>query len=154
METTEAATDADSMGRAKVPAERRGKRTSRRGRPPLKDPRKKVIPVRVNEREWTGLAAAGEANGNLSPGSYLAEVGRAAAANRPLLPVSVIHELVRTRRQVQHVGRNVNQIAAAMNSGKDAPANTAAVMARLQQSLDRLDVAVDAVAARFEGSGS
>ena len=41
-----------------------------------------------------------------------------------------------------------------MNSGKDAPANTAAVMARLQQSLDRLDVAVDAVAARFEGSGS
>lgn len=146
MESTQTAADTDSMGRPKVPVAKRAKRTNGRGRPRLADPRSKVIPVRVNEAEWQGLAEAGQANGDLSPGAYLALVGRDAAMSRPLLPATVIGEMVAARKQVQMVGRNVNQIAAALNAGAETPANLAVVMDRLTDALDRLDVAVDAVA--------
>ncbi len=101
--------------------------------------------VRVTPTEWEHLAEAAAVNGGLSVGACVGGLAQDAAAGRPLLPVTVIGELVAARQQLRRVGTNLNQIAAAVNSGEPLPDNTAAVLAAVGRAIVRVEGAADQV---------
>ncbi len=107
--------------------------------------RSKSVMVRVTPGEWENLAEAASTNGGLSVGAYVGGLAQDAAAGRPLLPVTVIGELVAARQQLRRVGTNLNQIAAAVNSGEPLPDNTAAVLAAVGRAIVRVEAAADQV---------
>lgn len=107
--------------------------------------RSKSVMVRVTPTEWEHLAEAAATNGGLSVGAYVGGLAQDAAAGRPLLPVTVIGELVAARQQLRRVGTNLNQIAAAVNSGEPLPDNTAAVLAAVGRAISRCEAAADQV---------
>jgi hypothetical protein len=107
--------------------------------------RSKSVMVRVTPGEWENLAEAASANGGLSVGAYVGGLAQDAAVGRPLLPVTVIGELVAARQQLRRVGTNLNQVAAAVNSDQPLPGNTAAVLAAVGRAIARVEAAADRV---------
>ena len=122
----------------------------RRVRQPFGETRSKLVQCRVTPTEYEQLQAAAELAGGKAVGSYLGGVAQDVALNRPLRPVEVIGELVAARQALRRVGSNVNQIAAAVNSGADLPGNTSVVMDRLLLAIERLEDAADEVGRCYE----
>lgn len=107
--------------------------------------RSKSVMVRVTPSEWDRLVEAADRNGGLSVGAYVGALAQDAAVKRPLLPVTVIGELTAAKQQLRRIGVNLNQIAAAVNSGEALPGNTAAVLLALGKAIARCEAAADQV---------
>lgn len=122
-----------SAGEEGKPRQARGRRRTR-----LPGGRVHQVKVRLSDQEYIEVAARAAAAG-LTPASFLALSGRL-SGDRPG-PVqfrALATELLGVRRLVSGVARNVNQVAAAVNSGV-RPAETAAVLAASERILGRLD---------------
>ena len=128
-------------GQGPEPRARRGAYRSR-----VPGGRSKVVRVRVSDGEWEAIVQAGAAAG-MSGGAYLARAAEAIAADRPLVPEAVMAELRQARRQLHGIGTNVNQLAAAANSGAALDrASAEAVLASVVPALRRVNAVLDRMA--------
>lgn len=116
----------------------------RRPRSPNGQRRDHAVTLRLAPGEWDALSAAASGKG-LSVGAYVGMLAEDVRRERPVLSAEAVGELVAARQQVRRVGTNVNQIAAAVNTDGEVPANASAVLAAAAQAIVRLEQAADRV---------
>jgi len=122
---------------------------SRRKRSHAPVARSKRVQVRLTPGEYDVLVEAGQRNGGLSAGAFLAAAGQDLAQGRPMRPWTVVAELAAARQQLRRVGVNLNQIAAAVNSEQPLPDNTAAVFEALARATRRIEAAAEDIARSY-----
>ncbi|MGV2384104.1 MAG UNVERIFIED_CONTAM: plasmid mobilization relaxosome protein MobC [Thermobifida fusca] len=138
------AEERDRRGR-RVTAERTGARRLMRA----EGGRRHVITVRVSAAEFEAISARAIA-ARVSRQRLMVEaaLARVDEAGQPTMTVSerraLVVEFLAVRRQVVGLATNINQIAAAANSGHP-PDELAPALRAIQSTLARLDEAVDAL---------
>jgi hypothetical protein len=110
--------------------------TPRRGSE--KRQRRHVVRMRLDDDEQVKLGERASACG-LSTGAYLraAALGRAGVRARPRASVDR-QLLARANADLNRVGNNINQIAHALNAGRDMPQSLAEAMTDLREVLSAL----------------
>lgn len=100
--------------------------------------RQHSVHVRLSDDEYTEIAGRAAA-ARLTIPSYLAAAGRLTGDQPgPVQFRAIAAEMMGLRRLVAGVARNVNQVAAATNTGA-APAETSAVLLASERVLHRTD---------------
>ncbi len=116
--------------------------------------RPRAVKVLYGEDELATVAGAA-ARAGLRPSSYVAAAALASARGAET-PIShsesreLLTELIRTRAAVRQYGTNLNQIAAALNSGvTEPPIWLVAAVAGAERATARIDVAASVLAGRL-----
>jgi hypothetical protein len=110
--------------------------SSRRGSE--KRQRRHVARLRLDDAEQTKLEERASASG-LSTGAYLRAAALGGAGVRARPRASVDRQLLaRANADLNRVGNNINQIAHALNAGRDAPHVLVEAMADLRGALSAL----------------
>jgi hypothetical protein len=109
------------------------------------------VNVRLAPAERDELLAAAADAGGLSVGAYVGMVALEAARERRPVRREVMAELAAARLAVRRVGVNLNQIAAAVNSGEQVAGELAGVLEACRGSLARLDAAAGQIRAEVVG---
>lgn len=125
-------------------AQQAPKVSRRRPRSPNGQRRSRGVTLRLSPAEWEALTAAAHGKG-LSLGAYVGMLAEDERRARPVLSVEAVGELVAARQQVRRIGTNVNQIAAAVNTDGELPAEASAVLAAAARAIARLEQAADRV---------
>lgn len=90
---------------------------ARRGRPRLKKPKTEALHARVSESEKKAFEELAKSVG-MKPSTLLRRMIREASGAGPMFLQDDLSKLVTASNQVSAVGRNINQIARGINSGK------------------------------------
>lgn len=114
--------------------------------------RGRQVQLRLSEEEYAALARAAEragltATGYAAAAAVAAAMGTAPPSTSPLR--EALAEVMQARTQVRRFAVNVNQVAAALNSGGAAPEWTERAVAATVVAVARLDTAADALARRL-----
>lgn len=88
--------------------------------PALRQNKTRVLQLRVTDAEQSALASLAESRGVSTSEYHRRLLREAISCGAEFFPDDVL-ELQKLRRQVRAVGKNVNQIAKALNTGKVAP---------------------------------
>jgi len=103
--------------------------------------------VRVSEAEETQLKLLA-AEQEVTIPRLLVESALAGAGETPSQRRVAMTELFRIRRQLAGVTTNVNQIARAVNTDGRFPVGSAAVWARIEEVVERIDATIEGLAGR------
>ena len=80
----------------------------------------------------------------MKPSTYIAALVRAHLIEDPPLPTAELAVLERAAAEVGAIGRNLNQIARAVNSGSTVPAATASIIGRSIEAVEGVRAAAKA----------
>ena len=72
----------------------------------------------------------------MKPSTYIAALVRSHLVEDPPVPAAELKTLERATAEVSAIGRNLNQIARAINAGAPAPSGTPALIGRSVQAVE------------------
>lgn len=117
----------------------------RRANAPGGRPHQHMVRVTVEEEARLRLLAEGQA---VTIPRLLVEAALAGGGETPTQRREAMTELFRIRRQLAGLTTNVNQIARAVNTDGRMPVGSAAALARIEDVVEKIDAAIDGLAAR------
>ena len=103
--------------------------------------------VRVSDAEQAQLRALAEEQ-DVSIPRLLVEAALTGGGETSTQRRDAMAELFRIRRQLAGVTTNVNQIAHAVNTDGQMPVGSAAALARIEEVVEKIDAAIEGLAAR------
>ncbi len=121
------------------------KRLARRRRANAPGGRPHQHMVRVTDHEEAQLRLLADAHDVTIP-RLLIEAALARGGETPSERREALVELFRVRRQLAGLATNVNQIAHAVNTDGRMPIGSAAALARIEEVVDKIDVAIEDLA--------
>lgn len=93
------------------------------------------VAIRLRPGDAQALARRAGAR-RMKPSTYIAALVRAHLVQDPPLPPTELAALERATAELSAVGRNLNQIARAVNAGAPAPAGTASLVGRSLEAVE------------------
>lgn len=113
-----------------------------------REPRRRLVTIRFNDAELGEIREAAKRNGSDSVGAWVGTLASAVARGtekrsvpKPMqLDREALGQVMQARGQMSSIGNNVNQIAAALNSGSEVPdVQVDALLAKVREIVNRLD---------------